>query len=143
IVEIAKYDQESKQPFAKEIVKGVFPSGGTISEESRRIIEAYFHSKEYDQYASSEGAPFIFECHLGKLHLELQSGVFEVLDDKNIDALSGRLVVTSFTSHGTPLIRYDIGDNIELDDPSKMCSCGNSNPIVKRILGRIDDYIYS
>ena len=37
----------------------------------------------YNQYASSEGAPFIIECKEGNLHLELQSGVFEVLDEND------------------------------------------------------------
>jgi phenylacetate-CoA ligase len=75
--------------------------------------------------------------------LELQSGVFEVLDDSDKPATSGRLVVTAFTTEGTPLIRYDIGDNISLEDTNKTCSCGNNNPLVKEILGRIDDFVYS
>jgi phenylacetate-CoA ligase len=109
----------------------------------RDPIEKFFQCKMYDQYASSEGAPFIFECSQGNLHLELQSGVFEVLDDDDKPTQSGRLVVTSFTTYGTPLIRYDIGDSITLEDESKTCDCGNHNPMVKEILGRIDDYIYS
>ena len=56
---------------------------------------------------------------------------------------SGRLVVTSFTTEATPLIRYDIGDSVVLEDSNKICSCGNNNPMVKKINGRIDDYIYS
>jgi phenylacetate-CoA ligase len=39
------------------------------------------------------------------------------------------------------LIRYDIGDSIKLSDTK--CNCGNNNPVVKSILGRVDDYIYS
>jgi phenylacetate-CoA ligase len=51
------------------------------------------------------------------------------------------LVVTSFTTHGTPLVRYDIGDEISLS--SLICDCGNNNPIVSEIFGRTDDYVYS
>src|SRR5690606_31237968 len=87
--------------------------------------------------------PFIFECEKGNLHLELQSGVFEVLDENDQPTNSGRLVVTSFTTEGTPLIRYDIGDSITLEESEKKCNCGNRNPLVKEILGRIDDYLYS
>src|SRR5690606_32671400 len=115
----------------------------TITPEMREGIEEFFKTKMYDQYASSEGAPFIFECINGNLHLELQSGVFEVLDDENNYTDSGRLVVTSFTTEGTPLIRYDIGDSITIEDENKTCDCGNHNPLVKEILGRIDDYVYS
>ena len=111
----------------------------TITSEMRTITES-FKTKMYDQYASSRH-PFIFECFEGNLHLELQSGVFEVLDEKNIPCKKGRLIITSFTTHGTPLVRYDIGDSVELS--TETCCCGNNNPLIKQIFGRVDDFIYS
>ncbi|MEZ4854422.1 hypothetical protein [Flavobacterium sp.] len=141
--EIAKYGLRHNLSFPKDVVKAIFPTAETISFEMRKVIEAFFKAKVYNQYASSEGAPFIFECKNAKLHLELQSGVFEVLDENNNTAQSGRLVITSFTTEGTPLIRYDIGDQIILEESDKTCNCGNHNPLVKEILGRVDDYIYS
>lgn len=143
IAEIAKYGLKNNIEFPPNVIKAIFPTAETITEEIRTAIERYFKTKMYNQYASSEGAPFIFECCNNKLHLELQSGVFEVLDQDNNPAQSGKLVVTSFTSEGTPLIRYDIGDSITLADEIETCSCGNNNPLVKEILGRIDDYIFS
>lgn len=141
--EIAKYGLRNNFDFPSNTIKAIFPTAETITEESRKTIETFFKTKLYNQYASSEGAPFIFECINGKLHLELQSGVFEVLDENDQPTNSGRLVVTSFTNEGTPLIRYDIGDSITLEDETKTCTCGNNNPLVKEILGRIDDYVYS
>ncbi len=73
--------------------------------------------------------------------MELQSGVFEVLDTNDKPTKRGRLVLTSFTTYGTPLIRYDIGDEIEFMEG--YVTCGNNNPLVKQILGSIDDYIFS
>lgn len=143
ILEIAKYGLKYNYSYPDNTIKAIFPTAETVTSEMRVIIEKFFNTKMYDQYASSEGAPFLFECENGKLHLELQSGVFEVLDNQDRPAESGRLVVTSFTTDGTPLIRYDIGDSITLEDSSIHCTCGNNNPLVKEILGRIDDYIYS
>lgn len=143
ILELAKYGIRNNYDFPVNTVKAVFPTAETVTEESRYFIEKFFKTKLYNQYASSEGAPFIFECSNNNLHLELQSGVFEVLDENNFPTKSGRLVVTSFTNEGTPLIRYDIGDSISLEDESKVCSCGNCNPLVKEILGRIDDFVFS
>lgn len=143
ILEIAKFGLKNNYDFPKDTVKAIFPTAETITQEMREVIGAFFKTKLINQYASSEGAPFIFECNNGNLHLELQSGVFEVLDEENNPTQSGRLIVTSFTTEGTPLIRYDIGDSIELEDNKKYCNCGNNNPLVKHILGRIDDYIYS
>lgn len=141
IYEIAKYGLENKINFPEGIVKAIFPTAESVTPESKKTIEAFFKTSLYDQYASSEGAPFIFECKNKKLHIEMQSGIFEVLDEQNLPAKEGRLVVTSFTTYGTPLIRYDIEDSIELSDST--CNCGNNNPLVKQILGRIDDYVFS
>jgi len=143
MLEIANYGIKNKYNFPSRTIKAIFPTAESITPFMRMKIESFFKTKLYDQYASSEGAPFIFECVEGNLHLELQSGVFEVLDESNMPTQSGRLVVTSFTTEATPLIRYDIGDSVVLEDSNKICSCGNNNPMVKKINGRIDDYIYS
>lgn len=142
MLEIAKHGLSLGKKMPKNTVKAIFPTAESITNEMRDIIENFFNSKMYNQYSSSEGAPFIIECEKANLHLELQSGVFEVLDENNNPSNSGRLVITSFFTQGTPLIRYDIGDNIILDN-DKVCNCGNNNPLVKEILGRIDDFIYS
>ncbi len=139
--EIAKFGISNNIEFPEGIVKGIFPTAETVTAESRSAIEQFFKTKLYDQYASSEGAPFIVECKNGNLHLELQSGVFEVLDAHNNPAKTGRLILTSFTTYGTPLIRYDIGDSLVLSD--RVCTCKNKNPLVDEILGRIDDFVYS
>ncbi len=142
LLEIAKYGIRNNIIFPKGVIKALFPTAETITEEIREMLSNYFQTRVVDQYASSEGAPFIFECKNANLHLELQSGVFEVLDDFNQPTNEGRLVLTSFSTHGTPLIRYDIGDRIKLAT-NKTCNCGNNNPLVDKIMGRIDDYIYS
>jgi len=143
MLDIARFGLANNIQFPANTIKAVFPTAETVTKEMRLDIETFFKTKIYDQYASSEGAPFIIECEKENLHIELQSGVFEVLDEENKPAKSGKLVVTSFTTEGTPLIRYDIGDSIILDDPDKICTCGNNNPLALAILGRIDDFIYS
>ncbi len=139
--EIAKYGQMHGIVFPANTIKAIFPTAETITVDIRNVLEGYFKTDLYNQYASSEGAPFIIECKNKNLHLELQSGVFEVLNQNNEPAKEGRLVCTSFNTHGTPLIRYDIGDQIALSD--RTCDCGNNNPLVDHILGRISDYVYS
>ena len=141
LAELARFGHKKKIIFPTDLVQAIFTTSETLTDEMRFSIETFFHSKIYNQYSASEGAPFIFECEQGNLHIDILSGIFEVLDDNDMPTNSGRLIVTSFTSKGTPLIRYDIGDSIELSD--KNCTCGNNNPIVKRILGREDDFLYS
>lgn len=141
IYEIAKYGTNRGIKFPRDVIKAIFPTAETLTYQMKSLIESYFDTSMFNQYASSEGAPFIFECINRNLHLELQSGVFEVLGDDDTPSNTGRLVITSFTTTGTPLIRYDIGDSICLLEGS--CSCGNNNPLVKEILGRVDDFVFS
>lgn len=120
-----------------------FPTAETVLPEHRALVAEVLGCTTRDQYASSEGAPFIFECSAGRLHQQLLSGVFEVLDEQGEPAREGELVVTSFSTRGTPLVRYRIGDRIRLADPSATCSCGSAQPLVERLDGRTTDFIHS
>src|SRR5699024_9559098 len=57
----------------------IFPTAETVTPGNRDLLERVFNCRVYDQYASSEGAPFITECSLGSLHIEMSSGFFENL----------------------------------------------------------------
>ncbi len=116
----------------------IFPTSETLTPVGRALLERVFQAKVYDQYASSEGAPFITECPHQRLHIELASGVFEHIDEN-----SDEVLVTSFTTYGTPIIRYRIGDTMIFNDPSQMCPCGLLSPTVNSIQGRRLDFLYN
>lgn len=116
----------------------IFPTSETLTQTGRDLLERVFKCKVYDQYASSEGAPFITECKNQVLHLELTSGVFE-----HVEKNSDEVLVTSFTTHGTPLIRYKIGDSISISENQLTCKCGMESPVVNSIQGRKLDFLYT
>jgi len=122
-------------------VKTFFPTAETLLPIHRKVISSVLGCQIIDQYASSEGAPFILECEQGSLHLHSLTGVFEVVDENMNPACEGEILVTSFTTEGTPLIRYRIGDRIKLAFKSKQCGCGSHLPLVESIEGRSTDYI--
>jgi phenylacetate-CoA ligase len=113
--------------------KVVFTTSENLYDHQRVLIQQAFGCPVRNQYASAEGAPFVVECPLGRLHYDLRTGV--------IEAGEGSILVTSFTTSGTPLIRYRIGDQMEFADG--VCDCGNQNPLVSRIVGREQDYLVS
>ena len=136
--DIAKYmkDNGLKPSFTPV---AIFPTSETVMQFHRDMLEEVFKCKVRDQYASSEGAPFIIEFPDGYMHECLDTGVFEHLKTEH----GTKLIVTSFTTHGTPLIRYDIGDNIiectDVDTPDATIGF----PAIKAIDGRIADSLYS
>lgn len=116
----------------------IFPTSETLTQSGRELLERVFKCKVYDQYASSEGAPFVTECENQVLHMELASGVFEHFEDD-----SDEVLVTSFTTYGTPLIRYRIGDSMKFANVKYPCGCGMESLIVEQIQGRKLDFLYT
>lgn len=111
----------------------VFSTSENLYEHQRKLIRRAFGCEARNQYASAEGAPFVYECPKGALHYDLRTGVIEPSD--------GGILVTSFTTTGTPLIRYQIGDHMDLTPGA--CDCGDQSPVIQAILGREQDYIVS
>lgn len=135
LYEVARYINKyniklSFQPVA------VFPTAEALLPHFRTEIEKAFNCRVFNQYASSEGAPFVTECTFGRLHYNMLSGVIE--QDEN-----NEMIITSFMNDGTPLIRYRIGDKIEFADEAETCACGSALPLVKELQGRTSDYILS
>lgn len=124
-------------------VKVFFPTAETVLPQHREVIGRVLGCKLVDQYASSEGAPFILECEAGNLHIHPLTGIFEVVDENLQPTKEGELLVTSFTTKGTPLVRYRIGDSIKLSSEDKHCTCGSTFPLVDEIQGRTTDYLVS
>lgn len=136
IFDLAKYIQScqielSFQPIA------IFTTSETLTTYHRQVIEEVFNCRVYNQYASAEGAPFITECKNGNLHYNMDTGIIEAHET----GTSTEMLVTSFTTYGTPLIRYRIGDVVEFSDET--CSCGNVHPVVTKLEGRKVDFLFS
>ena len=121
-------------------LKAIFPTAEPLLPHQKTFLQNFFGCSIPDQYASSEGAPFIYECPHGKLHYDMYSGIFEPLDPTDPES---EVLVTSFTAHFMPLLRYKIGDSVEFDKTNDNCQCGSSMPLVKRIKGRTATFIYS
>ncbi|MDH3443513.1 MAG: hypothetical protein OEN50_06280 [Deltaproteobacteria bacterium] len=124
----------------------ILVSAETVLPHQRHAIEQAFQAKLYNQYASSEGAPFIGECGAGRLHVHLDSGFIEILRSDGTPAQAGEtgeMVVTSFTSHVTPLLRYAIGDVAESAAVAAECPCGLPFPTVQAVVGRVDDILFT
>ncbi len=121
-------------------LKAIFPTSEPLLEHQKALLEEVFDCPTPDQYASSEGAPFIYECPTGNLHYDMYSGIFE---KRYPDSDSNEVLVTAFPTHSMPLIRYVVGDGVEFDDPNKKCSCGSQMPLVRKIEGRKMTFVYS
>jgi phenylacetate-CoA ligase len=103
------------------------------------LIEEVFKCKVYNQYASSEGAPFITECKYGNYHLLLHTGLIHKVENFH------GVAITSFRNSIIPLVKYFIGDVILFKEDgffnNKKCACGTLMPVISEIIGRQEDTI--
>jgi phenylacetate-CoA ligase len=139
MAELARFivSSQTSLPFQP---KTIFVTSETLTPDQRDVIENAFGCKVRNQYCASEGTPFVVECPAGNLHLDLSTGVLEVVDENGRPSDEGEMLVTPFFTTGTPIIRYRIGDRIKMSGQRK-CSCGWDTPMVDAIQGRATDYI--
>ncbi|MBC2920290.1 phenylacetate--CoA ligase family protein [Staphylococcus saprophyticus] len=117
----------------------IFPSAETLTDLMRDDIEKAFNCPVRNQYASSEGAPFITENKEDELEINVATGVFEF---KKIHGNIYELIVTGFYTTTTPLLRYKIGDSVELENELPV-NYQQKDIKIKRIIGRNNDFLQS
>jgi len=103
-------------------LKGVKTTGETLHHKSPLIA---------DMYSSEEVGTIAIQCPDNpEVYHVMENIILEILDEQNLPANVGRVVITDLTSQY--LHRYDIGDYAELGE----CTCGRRLQTIKKILGR-------
>jgi len=117
--------------------------GEQLGEQQRLQIEAAFHCKLFEDYGASEAMNMAFACEHGKLHINTDWFILEPVDE-NMQAVapgekSATTLLTNLANKVQPIIRYDIGDSICIDDTP--CSCSNPLPTLQ-VIGRNSDTLW-
>ena len=106
--------------------------------QQKMVIEKAFATPCRQHYGMAECVANISECPEGNLHVDEDYAHIEFLP---VDSNSYRIIGTNYTNYAFPLIRYDVGDVAELEDPEKRCLCGHTGRLVRSIDGRKEDYV--
>jgi phenylacetate-CoA ligase len=109
----------------------------TLSPSTRELTETVFGASVADVYSSEECNQIAMSCpESGHYHVAAENVIAEVVDvqDRPCEpGAVGRVLVTCLHNYATPLIRYELGDYVEVAPP---CPCGRGLPAWRRILGR-------
>lgn len=127
-------------------LKAIITTAETLHDSDRELRTKMFDVPVLDYYAASEGVPLIQQCEKGSYHIRPESGIFEILDENNMEVApgeTGELVVTSFCNFRTILIRYKTGDLTIKSDRQQQCACGRTLPTIKKVLGRQEEVAVS
>ncbi len=104
----------------------------------KEIILKAFGVVPKQHYGMEEAVANISECDHGMLHVDEDFACVHFV--KNNHLSNYKIIGTNISNYATPLINYDVQDNVSLND-QLICNCGRPGRIVKDIDGRMEDYI--
>ncbi len=117
-------------------LRALFVGGEPMSDPRRRRISELWNVPVIQEYGSTETGSLAGECPHGQMHLWADRMMFEVRDPRTGQTSpegTGSLVVTPLFHVAMPLVRYDLGDHVEVSYSD--CPCGWMLPKV-HVAGR-------
>ena len=142
IFEIAKYSVQNDLPINNKKLRMVILSGESYTPYMKDIVRQAFQLEPDVEYNSTEGF-LAGTCELHKLHLNEDTLIAEILNDKGEVTTIGKgeLLVTYLYSYDFPFIRYKTGDIVEITE--EKCECGRNLKVLKSLDGRAGSFIYN
>lgn len=112
-----------------------------IKGTSEKIFDTYqeevqkaFGLKIISEYGATESGIIAFECPQGNMHLNMEGVLVEEVNEE--------ILVTNLQMKSFPIIRYQLGDYIQLASKEEICSCGKNHRILKEVTGRVGANVY-
>lgn len=137
---LAKFILEQKLEVPE--LKAVITTSEKLTPEMRQVMERAYRTRVWEEYSTVESALFVSECPQGRLHLSPDVAAVEILRPDGTPCDSGEpgeVVTTSLVRQYQIFVRYRLGDIAAWD--AEPCSCGLHMPVVKEVLGRIEDVV--
>ncbi|MEB8329858.1 phenylacetate--CoA ligase family protein [Flavobacteriaceae bacterium KMM 6897] len=128
IYEVAKLVNKSggSNDYSLKMVKG---TAEKVYGSYQKEIKKAFGVKIINEYGSTESGIIAFECPKGSMHI--------VMENVIVEQEEGEILVTNLLSKSFPIIRYKLGDMLELAPSDFRCDCGREHPVILNILGRL------
>ncbi len=130
LLRIAEYVQR-ENILLKWKPKLIHPNAEGISSSQREMLSGIFGAPVAMIYGSAE-CHMASECEHGVMHVNMRSCELATKSD-------GSAVLTVFESDYMPMVNYQMGDLIKIEEPACACSCGKHTAIITDIIGRLNE----
>ena len=120
-----------KKPGNLKMIKG---TSEKIFDSYQSEVKKAFGIPVISEYGATESGIIAFECPEGHMHLNME-GV--IVEEENNEILVTNIQMKSF-----PIIRYKLGDYIELAPRDFKCACGRKHLVLQEVTGRIGENVY-
>lgn len=142
IYEVSKRVLATKQSVHSP--NGIITSAGVLTPEIRTTIERAFRCQIVNRYGSREVSNVACSCgQCASLHVNEAMAWLEIVDKEGkacAPGVEGDVLVSLFTNHTMPLIRYRIEDRGTWEE-STQCACGRNTRRLVNIVGRRNDFL--
>lgn len=115
-------------------IKAVFSTSENLTDYYRKIMEETYQCKVMDCYGARDAGITAYESARGVYQVGYNA-IAEVVDE--IEPNTGSLLSTNFLNYSFPLIRYQLGDEVEL--ASSVYDNEYNGQVIKRVMGRTSD----
>ena len=105
-----------------------------IKSNYNKEINKAFNLPIVSEYGATESGIIAFSCKEGNMHITME-GVY-------VEEYENEILVTNLHLKTFPIIRYRLGDYIELEDEDYQCSCGLKHRVIKSVKGRVGASIH-
>lgn len=120
-------------------LKLVMTTAENLLPQHRKIISEAFKGPLVNQYGCTEMAFFCSDFPDGTMKFHPEHGIVEVRNESELTTKGeGDLIATGFINYSMPVIRYVIGDRVNLSGND-----GQGRQILASVSGRIDDVVYT
>lgn len=123
--------KDLEKPKHLKMVKG---TSEKIYESYQDEVQNAFGVKMISEYGAAETGIIAFECPKGKMHINMEGVIVEEIENE--------IVITNLIMKSYPIIRYKLGDFIELAPIDEVCECGMQHTILNEVTGRIGEIVY-
>lgn len=135
LLALARHFQSTGQKLSE--LREVRAFGEVLEPECRSMCREAWDVPIVDMYSSQEVGYLALQCPEHEhYHVQSEGALVEIVDEEGRQCgpgQIGRVVVTTMHNFAMPLLRYELGDYVEVGEP---CTCGRGLPVLKRILGR-------
>lgn len=112
--------------------RAIIAGGEVLTQDLRQLLEEVFGGRAFRRYGSRELDILASDCEQGRLHLNDDHLVVEIL--RHPGESFGRVLATDLHNYAMPLIRYDLED---VASPLEgQCPCGRGLTMLTNIEGR-------
>jgi phenylacetate-CoA ligase len=118
--------------------KAILYSSEPLHAHQRSVLEQAFPVPIYGYYGCAERAVSATECEAGHYHLNVVDGYFH--GQFGTTSHDARTHVTSLLNTTMPLVRYQIGDLLQVDQ-QESCSCGRTLPMIADVVTKEEDVL--